>query len=102
VLVVVGGGALLGLVVEDAEIGGLVEGGIGPLLILPIGGDCMAELVTVGLDAITVGLEGRMMEALLVMGISIDVVDEVAVTVLVVGSSVDVAISELATVLIVE
>jgi hypothetical protein len=99
---VVGGGALLALVVEGAEIGGLVEDGIGPLLILPIGGDCMAELVTAGLDAITVGLEGRTMEALLVMGISIDAVDDVAVAVLVVGPLVDVAISELATRLIVE
>jgi hypothetical protein len=101
VLVVVGGGALLALVVEGAEIGGLVESRIGPLLILPIGGDCMTELVTVGLDAITVGFEGRTVEALLVMGISIDVV-EVAIAILVVGSSVDVAISELATGLIVE
>ena len=103
-LVVVGGRALLALVVEGAEIGGLVvglEGGIWPLLILPIGGDCIAELVTVGLDAITVGLEGRTMEALLVIGNSIDV-NEVAVAVLVVGPSVNVAISELATGLIVE
>jgi hypothetical protein len=93
------------LVVEGAGISGLVvglEGGIGPLLILPIGGDCKAELVTVGLDAIIVGLEGRTMEALFVTGIGIDVVDEVAVAVWVVGSSVNVAIEELATGLTVE
>jgi hypothetical protein len=95
---------LLALVVEGVEIGRLVtglEGGIGPLLILPIAGDCIAELVTVGLDDITVRFEGRMIEALLVIGISIDV-DEIAVAVLVVGPSVDIAISELATGLIVE
>jgi hypothetical protein len=86
---------LLALIVEGAGIGGLViglEGGLGPLLILLIGGDCMTELVTVGLDVIIVGLDGRTMEALLVRGVVIDVVDEVAVAVLVVGPSVDVAI----------
>ena len=44
----------------------------------------MVELVTVGLVAIIVGLDGRTMEAPLVTGIGIDVVDEAAVAVLVV------------------
>lgn len=105
VLVVVGGGALLELLVEDAGISGLaveLEGGTGPLLVLPIGSGCVAELVTVGLGTIIVGLEGPTVEALLITGIGIDVVDEVVVAILVVGPSVDVAIVELATGLMVE
>jgi hypothetical protein len=102
VLVVVGGGALLELLVEDAGIRGLaveLEGGTGPLLVLPIGSGCVAELVTVGLGTIIVGLEGPTVEALLITGIGIDVV---VVAILVVGPSVDVAIAELVTGLMVE
>jgi hypothetical protein len=103
VLVVVGGGTLLALLVEGARIGELIVGledGIGPLLILPSGGDCMVELVT---DAIVSGLEGLTMEAPLITDISTGVVEVVVVvTVLVFDPSVDVAIVELAARLIVE
>jgi hypothetical protein len=104
-LVVVGGGALLALLVEDAGISGFVvglEGGTGPLLIPPIGGDCMVELVTVELDAIVSGLEALTVEALLITDIGTGVVEVVAVAVLVFDPSVDVAVVELAAGLIVE
>lgn len=106
-LVVVGGGggSLLALLVEGTGVGGLIvglEGGIGPLLILPIGGDCMVELVTVELDAIVSGLEGLTVEAPLITDIGTGVVEVVAATVLVFDPSVDVAIVELAAGLIVE
>jgi hypothetical protein len=93
-------GALLALVVGAAGVSRLavgLEDGIGPLFILPAGSDWMAELVIAGLDVIIVGLEGRTVETLLVTGIVIDVVDEVAEAVRVVGPSVDTAIGELVT-----
>jgi hypothetical protein len=99
------GGALLALLVEATGISGLVvglEGGTGPLLILPIGGDCIVELVTVKLDAIVGGLGGLTVEALLITDIGTGVVEVVAVTVLVFGPSADVAIVELAAGFIVE
>jgi hypothetical protein len=95
---------LLALLVKDARVSGLVglEGGTGPLLILPIVKDCIVELVTVELGAIVSGLEGLTVEALLITDIGTGVVEVAAVAVLVFDPSVDVAVVELAAGLIVE
>jgi hypothetical protein len=98
VLLEVGGGGALTILLIEGDV--MIRLGVG--LMLPAGGDCMAELAIVGTDTIIDELEGGTTDVMLVVGIDMGVVDVTVAVVIGVGPMDDIAVVELVAELIVE